>query len=420
MAVIAVANQKGGVGKTTSAVNLGAALQEAGKRVLLVDFDPQASLTVHLGIKEPEALPASVGHVLRAAAAGNRRPTLRDILVQTPAGLDLVPSGRQLAAAESVLYTVLGRELVLRDALAPLREEYDYVLIDCLPTNNILVVNALASADAILIPVQTDYLATQGLAQILQTVKTIRDRINPQLHVLGILLTMVDLRTTHSRQVIASVRRSFEGKIRVFETIIRLQVGFKESSKEGTTILRYDPQSASAIAYRNLAKEVLAAMEEIGQEASHLSQVPDGRVAEDIEEAAEIALAQAEEMVREAAREARQAGPDGVGQEVRARETRAATLEPARATTATPTACPFLGLADDRQSRRGEPAEAHRCYAEETPLAVDPSTQREMCLHPRHQSCPRFIRHGLVAPHQDRKPSGLARLFSVFRGSGKK
>ncbi len=426
MAVIAVANQKGGVGKTTSVVNLGAALQEAGKRVLLVDFDPQASLTVHLGIKEPEALQASVGHVLRAAASGNKRPTLRDILIQTPAGLDLVPSGRQLAAAEPILYSVLGRELILRDALAEVRQEYDHILIDCLPTNSILVVNALGAADYVLIPVQTDFLATQGLAQILQTVRTVRDRVNTQLDVLGILLTMVDVRTQHSRQIAASVRKSFQGRIRVFDTMIRLQVGFKESSKEGTTILRYEPHGASAVAYRDLAKEVLATLDEASRVAS-ASGTANGRYglaagATVLEEAAQIAERQAADLEREAAR-LEQAGLDGVGpgvgEEVRVREARAVTLDPARAAP-TPQFCPYLGLADSREERRSEPSEAHRCFAEATPVMVDALMQRTMCLNAQHQACHRFIRHGLVAP-QDRKPSGLGRLFSVFRraGSGK-
>ena len=403
MAVVAVANQKGGVGKTTTVVNLGAALQQLGKRVLLVDFDPQASLTVHLGIKDPESLQASCGHVLRAAATGNRWPTFRDVLIQTPAGLDLVPSGRQLAVAELLLHTVLGRELIFREYLAPLRDEYEFILIDCLPTTNILVVNALTAADAILVPVQTDYLATQGLAQILQTVATIRERLNPRLEVLGILLTMVDTRTTHSRQIVSAVRRSFQGKIRVFDTMIRLQVALKESSKAGVSVLRYDPQSPSAMLYRNLANEVLAVVEEIGYTSTPHRRSTDGWIASPIEEAM-VAVTEAERLAREVMEAGAEDGDSGDD----------ADSEVAQAVPAP--SCPLLGLADDRGRRLAEPGDAHRCYAGEVPLAVDNSTQREMCLHSRYRVCPQFIRHSSLVQSQTRT-STFARLRSLFRVS---
>jgi len=407
--IIAVANQKGGVGKTTTVVNLGAALQEMGKRVLLVDFDPQASLTIHLGIKEPESLQANAGHVLRAAASGNRWPAMRDVLMQTPAGLDLVPSGRLLGVAESVLHTVLGRELMLRESLAPLVDEYDYIIIDCLPTSSILVINALVAADALLVPVQTDYLATHGLAQILQTAATVRDRLNPRLEVLGILLTMVDLRTTHARQVIAAVQKNFRGKVRVFETLIRLQVGIKESSKEGTTMLRFDPQSPTAVAYRDLAREVIAAVEQLGKGVQAQDQVAEGPVS--LAEVAQVAAEQAEELARDARNPAAESG-DGVA-------VLADSLTPGSHPTdaeQVPLLCPLLGLESDRNVRRGYTTEAHRCYAEALPQPLDAATQREYCLDQRHQTCPRFIRHGVMASASQTRQGIFGKVLAIFRG----
>ena len=416
MAVIAVANQKGGVGKTTTVVNLGAALQERGKRVLLVDLDPQASLTVHLGIKEPEALQISCGHALRATATGSHWPTFSDVLVQTPAGLDLVPSGRSLALAEPVVQNATGRQFLLRQSLDPLRERYDFVVVDCLPTTNILVVNALTAADGILVPVQTDYLATQGLAQILQTVASVRDQFNPQLEVLGILLTMLDIRTTHSRRVMEAVRQSFYGKIRVFDTVVRLQVGFKESSKAGVSILEYDTHAPGALAYRSLAQEVLAAVEELGRARAARERRPDAAASSSavIEEAARVALAQAEEMAK-AARLSEMAGPHGDAEGAR---TVAVQQSLAQVPDASASFCPLLGLAGDRAGRLPHPSHDHRCYADAEPLAVDVATQREVCLHSRHQSCPRFVRHSLAA-QRPVKPSPFGWLRSVLRITGR-
>lgn len=403
MPVIAVANQKGGVGKTTTTVNLGAALQEMGKRVLLIDLDPQASLTVHLGIKEPEALQATCGHVLRAAATGNRWPTLQDVLVQSPAGLELIPSGRQLAVAESLLYNALGRELVLKASLAPLRDTYDYILIDCLPTTGVLTVNALVAADSLLIPVQADYLATQGLAQILQATASVRERLNPELEVLGIVLTMVDVRTSHSKHIVNTVRRSFHGKIRVFETQVRLQVGFKEASKEGVTILQYAPSSPSALAYRELARELVDGAKggvslPIGED--------DARVTAQIEDAARVALVQAEDLAKEAG------ALDGTGPQANGASPQEGRVG-GGGVVVVAGACPLLGLAKEAGRMMGEATLEHRCHADGAPVPIDLATQREVCLLTQHQSCPRFIRHGLVAT---RKPevSLLDRVRSLF------
>lgn len=410
MTVIAVANQKGGVGKTTTVVNLGAALHELGKRVLLVDLDPQASLTVHVGIKGLDTLPSNCGHVLQAAAAGVLSSSLRDVLVQSPAGMDLVPSGRQLAVAESLMHATPGRDFILRDCLAGLRDEYEFILIDCLPTINVLVINALAAADAVLVPVQTDYLATQGLAQILQTVATVRQRVNPQLEVLGVLLTMVELRTTHSREVIAAVRRSMEGKIRVFDTLVRHQVSYKDSSKAGVSVLHRDPKSGSAAAFRSLAGEVLAAVAEMGAPGVPLPQPSNGATAARIQMAAMIALAQAEQIQREALR----IGADEDGADVLAEEERPGDVESSTSAATSLSACPFLGLARDRAKRLDQAGDTHRCWAGEAPRAVGLSDQRRVCLHSWHQSCPSFIQRSLSRQYQSSRLS-LGRLRSVLR-----
>ena len=408
MTVVAIANQKGGVGKTTTTVNLAAALQEAGKRVLVVDFDPQASLTTHLGVREPEALQANSGHILRAAASGARWPTMSDALLRTPAGLDLIPSGRQLASAESILYTLPRRQQILRDCLEPLRGVYDFILIDCLPTTNLLVLNALTAADYVLVPVQADYLATQGLAQILQAVKTVRDEYNHELRVLGIVLTLVDARTGHSRQIIDTVRHGFRGKLRVFETMIRLQVGFKESSKAGKSIIQFAPTSPSALAYRNLAGEVLAA-------CGGPSADPDGISAErangHIEEAAAIALAQVDELAKAAS----EAGSGGAGSDSASDQN---DLQPLRA--GMPRACPHVQLSGDSGRVSAAPSEDHRCHAESPSLVLDLPTQERFCLVAEHRSCPRFLRGGVTAATSRRPTSPIAWLQRLFGGPATK
>jgi chromosome partitioning protein len=260
MRVITVMNQKGGVGKTTTTLNLAAALQEGGWRVLVVDFDPQGSLTTCCGSSEPGRLGSGqtiADAVLTTVHGPVSRPvSLRDVVVTTPAGIDLVPSSQQLATAEAALYTVYGREYALRDTLAVARDYYDVIIIDSVPTLGLLAVNGLAAADGLIIPVQAEYLAVYGLAQLLQNVALVRERLNPRLSVWGVLLTMVDVRTRHSREVVAAVRETLPGQVPVFETQIPVDVKLKDSSRAGISVLRYDSISRSAQAYRSLAIEV--------------------------------------------------------------------------------------------------------------------------------------------------------------------
>lgn len=262
MPVIAVSNQKGGVGKTTTTLNLGAALQAAGKRVLLVDLDPQGNLSVAAGLLQPESLSPSVGDLLvQAARTSGVVPNSRAAVVRSPAGLDILPANSQLSAAELALVSAISRETALQSVLAPLQADYDFMLMDCLPSLSLLVVNAFTAADGIIIPVQADYLAMQGLAQVMETITAVRDRLNSHLQIYGILLTMVDQRTSHSREVVATIRQAFAGQIRVFDAEIRMQVVLKDSTKAGLSIQEYDPNSTGSQSYNKLAAEVLDSLQ---------------------------------------------------------------------------------------------------------------------------------------------------------------
>ena len=261
MPIIAVANQKGGVGKTTSTLNLGAALQEAGKRVALVDLDPQGNLSVAAGIVDIDAAYPSIGDLLALAARGRTSsgPGIEGAIVRSPSGLDIVPANATLSAAELALVSALNRESMLAGLLKGVEAKYDYILIDCLPSLGLLAINALRAANGILIPVQADFLAMQGLAQIFETIAAVREQLNPELNIYGVLLTLVDQRTAHSREVVKVVRSSLADQVNVFATEVRLHVALKETAKLGRSILEYDSGSPSARAYRSLAAEVLRA-----------------------------------------------------------------------------------------------------------------------------------------------------------------
>lgn len=249
--VISVVNQKGGVGKTTSTINLGAALAGYGRKVLLVDFDPQGALSVGLGISVYQ-LEKSLFHVL-----GSEHATAQSVLVSTGVeNLDLLPSNIELSAIEMQLVSEVGREQALQIALKPLMDEYDYIIIDCQPSLGLLTVNALAASDGCIVPLETEYFALRGLALLTQTVEKIKSRINPRLEIIGILPTMYDPRTVHGREVLERVEEAFGDK--VFETVISRTVKFPETTAAGSPITQYAPKSPAAKAYQRLARELIA------------------------------------------------------------------------------------------------------------------------------------------------------------------
>jgi len=260
MPIIAVSNQKGGVGKTTTTLNLAAALREMGKRVLLVDLDPQGSLTVAAGVLEVDAVRVSIGELL-VARAQNQRADIREAIMRTPAGIDLVPGNGMLSAAEITLASAMNRESVLTACLAPVLDQYDYVVIDCLPSLGLMAINALRAATGVVIPVQADFLAVQGLAQILETIGAVREQLNPGLSIYGVLLTMVDrgASKSHAQRVVATVRHSLKNQVPVFETEIAQDVALKESAEAGISIIDYQSRGKAAQMYRGLAREVARA-----------------------------------------------------------------------------------------------------------------------------------------------------------------
>jgi chromosome partitioning protein len=249
--VIAMCNQKGGVGKTTTTINLGAALAEIGRRVLVVDFDPQGAASVGLGTS-PHELDLTVYNLMM-----ERNVDIRDVLRDTTVeGLDLLPANIDLSAAEVQLVGEVARESVLSRVLRPVVDEYDVILVDCQPSLGLLTVNALTAAHGVLIPLECEFFALRGVALLVETIEKVRDRLNPRLEVDGILATMYDSRTLHSREVIARVHEAFGD--RLLHTVIGRTVKFPDASVAAEPITSYAPNHPGAAAYRQLARELVA------------------------------------------------------------------------------------------------------------------------------------------------------------------
>lgn len=254
--VTAVVNQKGGTGKTTTCENLGIGLAMEGKKVLLVDTDPQASLTISLGYPMPDCISPTLSDLMKKIVSDLPIESGEGIL-HHPEGVDLVPANIELAGMEVSLVNVMSRESVLKQYLDSVKKEYDFILLDCMPSLGMLTINALAAADNVIIPVQAQYLPAKGLEQLLQTVNKVKRQINPKLRIEGILLTMVDSRTNYAKDISALIRENYGGKLKVYQTDIPRSVRAEEISAEGKSIFRHDPKGKVAEAYRVLTKEVL-------------------------------------------------------------------------------------------------------------------------------------------------------------------
>ena len=254
--VMAVVNQKGGTGKTTTTENLGIGLAMEGKKVLVVDTDPQASLTISLGYPVPDELPVTLSDLM-AKVMTEQHIEAGEGILHHPEGIDLIPSNIELSGLEVSLVNAMSRETILRQYLDTMKKNYDFILLDCMPSLGMLTVNALAAADTVLIPVQAQYLPAKGLEQLLQTISKVRRQINPKLKIEGILLTMVDNRTNYARDISSLIRESYGGKLKVYKTDIPRSVRAEEISAEGKSIFKHDPKGKVADAYRVLTKEVL-------------------------------------------------------------------------------------------------------------------------------------------------------------------
>jgi len=253
---IALANQKGGVSKTTTTANLGIGLANAGKKVLLIDLDPQASLTISLGYPKPEELPCTITDLM-IRNINNKPINAQDAILHHKEGVDLIPSSIELSGMEASLVNVMSRETVLRQVLDNIVSRYDFTLIDCMPSLGMLTINALTAADSVMVPVQAQYLPAKGLQQLLQTIAKVHRQINHDLKIDGILLAMVDSRTNYSKEITALLKETYGSKIRIFSTEIPHSVRAAETSAEGKSIFRHDPKGKVAEAYRELTKEVL-------------------------------------------------------------------------------------------------------------------------------------------------------------------
>lgn len=265
--VIAICNQKGGVGKTTTAVNLGSGLVREGKRVLLVDADPQSDLTESLGWVGDD-IEKSLGRLMYLSTR-EYKPVVRDSILHHEEGIDLIPSNLDLSSMETQLVNAMSREKVLTNLLKDVKKDYDYIIIDCLPSLGMLTINALTAADSVIIPVQAQYLPAKGMTQLMKSIDMVRNHTNDQLKIDGIVMTLVDGRTNLAKDVINAIRTNYGMHLRIFDTQIPVAVKAAEATREGQSIFAYDRSSKPAKAYEMLTKEVM----KLGEREKHRNEI---------------------------------------------------------------------------------------------------------------------------------------------------
>jgi len=253
--VVAITNQKGGVGKTTTTFNLGVGLAKQGKRVLLIDADPQASLTVSMGIPKPDDLETTLANILQRVV-DDKDYDLDIGIIHHKEGVDFIPSNIELASFETRLVNIMSRELVLRAYLQDIKNNYDYIIIDCMPSLGMMTINSLVAADSVIIPSQPNYLSVKGLGLLMKTISNVKRKINPRLNVEGILLTMVDNRTNNAKNIIGSLRET-GANLNIFNTEIPHSVRAAESSQLGKSIFSHDSNGKVAKAYMDFSREVV-------------------------------------------------------------------------------------------------------------------------------------------------------------------
>lgn len=254
--VIAICNQKGGVGKTTTTVNLGVGLAMQGKRVLLLDSDPQADLTASLGWKDTDSLEDTLGSVLRKAVQ-DIPLNKGEAVLHHKEGVDVIPSNLELSQLELGLVNAMSRENVLKNYLKDVKKDYDYILIDCMPSLGMLTLNALTAADKVIIPVQAQYLPAKGMTQLLQTIAKVQKQLNPDLKIGGIIMTLIDNRTSLAKETIDAIRQNYGAGIKIYDAQIPVAVKAAEASGKGESIFAYDPSGKPAQGYMELTREVL-------------------------------------------------------------------------------------------------------------------------------------------------------------------
>lgn len=254
--ITAICNQKGGVGKTVTAVNLGIGLAREGKRILLVDVDSQGSLTASLGYQHPDKMENTLSEIL-GRIISDEPVSPGEGIIHHAEGVDLLPANIELSGLEVTLVNTMSRETILREYLNSVRDQYDVILLDCCPSLGMLTINALAAADEVMIPLMAHYLSIKGMEQLIRTISNVKRKINPQLEIAGILITMADMRTNYSREIVELLHSAYGGELRIFDSIIPLSIRAAETSAEGRSIYLHDPAGKVSAAYAALTREVM-------------------------------------------------------------------------------------------------------------------------------------------------------------------